>query len=167
MRPAVFALSLVLAAGSAPLHAQNPVGDGPANVDPVAPVAAVTPGGDGDANPVPATPAAARLAAADQRARLAAASPVAEVPFRSVGPTVMSGRAVSVVGKPGDPSRFYVGYASGGLWRTDNGGATLTPLFDSQPAITIGDVAVDWADPEGDGPTVWVGTGESNSSRSS
>ena len=148
-RAVCVALGLVLSAGARPAAAQN--------VDPVAPAV----------NPVLATPAPARLAAAEQRARLAAASPVAEVGFRSVGPTVMSGRAVSVVGKPGDPSQFYVGYASGGVWRTGNGGASLTPLFDDQPAITVGDVAVDWRDPEGDGPTVWVGTGESNSSRSS
>ena len=118
-------------------------------------------------NPVTPTPAAARLAAAEQHRRLAAGSPVAEVGFRSVGPTVMSGRVVSVVGKPGDPTVFFVAYASGGLWRTANGGASFTPLFDHQPTITLGDVAVDWRDPEGDGPTVWVGTGEANSSRSS
>ncbi len=149
----LIAASLALTLWTRPAEAQN--------VDPVVPVSALP------LNPVPATPAAARLAAAEQRARLAAGSPVAEVGFRSVGPTVMGGRAVAVAGKPGDPSRFYVAYASGGLWRTDNGGASFTPLFDDQPAITLGDVAVDWRDPEGDGPTVWVGTGESNSSRSS
>ncbi len=116
---------------------------------------------------VPATPAAARLAAADQRAGLAERSPVAEVPFRSLGPTVMSGRVTAVEGKPGDPSTFVVAYASGGLWTTSNGGASFTPVFDDMPAITIGDVAVDWRDPDGDGPTLWVGTGEANSSRSS
>ena len=119
------------------------------------------------ANDVAPTPAAVRLEAADVRDRLLARSPVAEVPFRSVGPTVMSGRVSAVEGKPGDPSTFYVGYASGGVWRTENAGATFTPLFDRMPTITVGDLAVDWDDPEGDGPTVWVGTGEANSSRSS
>ncbi|MEM0961378.1 MAG: glycosyl hydrolase [Bacteroidota bacterium] len=118
-------------------------------------------------NPVAATPAEVRMAAADDRQRLIDRSPVAEVPFRSVGPSVMSGRVAAVEGKPGDPGTFYVGYASGGLWHTANGGASFTPLFDAMPTITIGDVAVDWRDPEGDGPTVWVGTGEANSSRSS
>ena len=130
------------------------------NVDPVVP----PPVG---VNPVPATPAAVRLAAAEQRAALALTSPLAEVGFRSVGPTVMSGRVAAIEGKPGDPSRFFVAYASSGLWRTETGGASFTPLFDAMPTITIGDIAVDWADPEGDGPTVWVGTGEANSSRSS
>lgn len=114
-----------------------------------------------------ATPAWERLAAFAQRQALEAASLVAEVPVQSIGPTVMSGRVADVEGRPGDPSTFYVAYASGGLWSTTNGGASFTPRFDSQPAITLGDIAVDWRDPEGDGPTVWAGTGESNASRSS
>ena len=142
-----FALLLALAA---PLATAQ-------NVDPVAP----------GPNPVAPTPAADRLGAAEARAALADRSPVAEVPFRSIGPTVMSGRVADVEGKPGDPSQFYVAYASGGLWRTENGGASFTPLFDHMPMTTLGDVAVDWGDPEGDGPTVWAGTGEANSSRSS
>ncbi len=146
-------LTLCLAA---PTWAQT-VGDSTLHGRPVAP----------GPNPVAATPASARLSAAEQHRQLAAASPVAEVPFRSVGPTVMSGRVAAVAGKPGDPAVFYVAYASGGLWRTANGGASFTPLFDDMPTITLGDVAVDWRDPEGDGPTVWVGTGEANSSRSS
>ncbi|MEM1116532.1 MAG: glycosyl hydrolase [Bacteroidota bacterium] len=130
-------------------------------------VAQTVPPGVHTANPVDPTPAEARLEAAEVRAALAERSPVAEVPFRSVGPTVMSGRVADVEGKPGDPSTFYVAYASGGLWQTTNGGASFTPLFDHLPMTTLGDIAVDWRDPEGDGPTVWAGTGESNSSRSS
>ncbi|WP_420454127.1 WD40/YVTN/BNR-like repeat-containing protein [Rubrivirga sp.] len=147
--PRLSLLALVCCALAVPVGAQN--------VDPVVPL---------PANAVAPTPAAARLDAG-QRQRLADRSPVAEVGFRSVGPTVMSGRVTAVVGKPGDPSTFVVAYASGGLWTTSNGGASFTPVFDHQPTITIGDVAVDWRDPEGDGPTLWVGTGESNSSRSS
>ena len=116
-------------------------------------------------NPVAATPAEARLDGYAQRQRLEAASPIAEVPFRSVGPTVMGGRVADLEGKPGDPSTFYVAYASGGLWRTDNAGASFEPLFDTQASMTIGGIAVDWRG--GGEPTVWVGTGESNSSRSS
>ena len=152
MRRAVLA-ALALAA---PLAAAQ-------NTDPVR----AAPGGVAGVNPVAPTPAASRLEAAAQRQRLADASPVAELPFRSVGPSIMSGRVADVEGKPGDPADFYVAYASGGLWRTQNAGASFTPLFDDMPQITIGDIAVDWRDPEGDGPTVWVGTGESNSSRSS
>ena len=148
--PMRLAVSLALAALLVPLAAAQ-------NVDPVAP----------GPNPVAPTPAAERLAGAEQRRALEDGSVVAAVPFRSVGPTVMSGRAVGVEGNPDDPLDFYVAYASGGLWRTRTGGTSFEPLFDAMPAITIGAIAVDWADPEGDGPTVWVGTGEANSSRSS
>ena len=117
-------------------------------------------------NPVAPTPAADRLASIEHRRALEADSPLAEVPFRSVGPTVMGGRVAAVEGVPGDPSTFYVAYASGGLWRTTNAGARFEPIFDGHE-VTIGDVALDLRDPDGDGPTLWVGTGESNSSRSS
>ena len=113
------------------------------------------------------TAADVRDAGVARRRALQAGSLVADVPFRSVGPTIMSGRIADVEGRPGDPSTFWVAYASGGLWKTTSGGATFTPHFDDGAVMTIGDIAVDWRDPEGDGETVWVGTGESNSSRSS
>jgi hypothetical protein len=56
-----------------------------------------------------------------------------------------------------------VAYASGGLWRTCDNGISFTPLFDEEASMTIGDIAVDWKH----GETIWVGTGENNSSRSS
>ena len=114
-------------------------------------------------NPVAPTPAAARLAAVERRTELEDASLVRNIPFRNVGPTVMSGRVVDIDVSPDDPTRFYVAYASGGLWRTDSNGTDFTPLFDDQAVMTIGDIAVDWAR----GGTIWVGTGENNSSRSS
>ena len=63
---------------------------------------------------------------------------------------------------PNDPTEFYVGYASGGLWYTNNNGTTFTPLLDSSPTQNVGDIAIDWKN-----GTIWVGTGEKNSSRSS
>ncbi|WP_412063585.1 WD40/YVTN/BNR-like repeat-containing protein [Rubrivirga sp. IMCC45206] len=134
------ALALVLAA---PALAQN--------VDPVVHLP----------NAIAPTPAAERLVVPDGE------SPLAEIPFRSVGPTVMSGRVAAVEGKPGDPSTMIVAYASGGVWKTTTGGASFEPLFDDMPTITVGALAVDWTDAEGDEPTIWVGTGEANSSRSS
>lgn len=83
--------------------------------------------------------------------------------FKSIGPTVMSGRVVDISVDPGDPTHFYVAYASGGLWETKNNGTTFSPLFDHEATITIGDIAVEW----GSTNTIWVGTGENNSSRSS
>src|SRR5690606_8228532 len=79
----------------------------------------------------------------------------------------MSGRVADLEASPSDPATFYVAYASGGLWKTTSNGTAFTPLLDTYPVMTIGDVAVDWRDPEGDGETIWLGTGESNSSRSS
>lgn len=87
---------------------------------------------------------------------------VKNVKFRNVGPTIMSGRVVDLDVNPADPAEFYVAYASGGLWHTKNNGQSFTPLFDHEDVITIGDIAVNWSNRE-----IWVGTGESNSSRSS
>ncbi len=74
----------------------------------------------------------------------------------------MSGRVADVAVDPDDPTHFYVGYASGGLWETQDNGTTFTPLFDDQAVMTIGDIDVHW--PSG---KIYVGTGEVNSSRSS
>ncbi|HTA81374.1 MAG TPA: glycosyl hydrolase [Bacteroidia bacterium] len=115
-----------------------------------------------EVSPTP-TPSAQRIAGMDQCKKLNEASLVSNVKFRNVGPSVMSGRVVDVDVCPTDPTHFYVAYASGGLWVTYNNGQTFTPLFDNQVVMTIGDIAVDWTH----GETIWVGTGENNSSRSS
>ncbi len=94
-----------------------------------------------------------------KRQQLIEKSLIKNLPFQSIGPTVMSGRVVDIDADPQDPTHFYVAYASGGLWYTDNNGVTFRPLFDQ----TIGDIAVDW---KHDG-TIWLGAGENNSSRSS
>ena len=83
--------------------------------------------------------------------------------LRNVGPTVMSGRVTDLEVDPQNPTRFFAAYASGGLWLTENNGQSFRPLFDHQAVMTIGDIAVDWKH----GETLWVGTGEQNSSRSS
>lgn len=85
------------------------------------------------------------------------------LPWRSVGPVTQGGRVVDIEVVPGKPYSFYVAFASGGLWRTTNNGMTLEPVFDEQPTMIMGDVALDPSDPE----RLWVGTGENNSSRSS
>ena len=87
---------------------------------------------------------------------------VKNINFTNIGPTVMSGRVVDVAVNPNNTTEFYVGYASGGLWYTKNNGTTFTPVLDNSPTQNIGDIAVDWAS-----ETIWVGTGEKNSSRSS
>ena len=109
------------------------------------------------------TAAKTRLESFNQRKKLEENSLVSNVKFRSVGPTIMSGRIVDVDVSPDDPTHFYVAYASGGLWKTINNGLSFTPIFDNEAVITIGDIAVDWKH----GETIWIGTGENNSSRSS
>ena len=109
-----------------------------------------------------ATSAADRAAGYQVRQNLLNESLVANVPFRSVGPTVMSGRVVDLAVNPKDPAHFYVAFASGGLWETKNEGASYTPLFDNSIIMTIGDIDVDW-----NSGTIYLGSGENNSSRSS
>jgi len=87
---------------------------------------------------------------------------VKNVAFKNIGPTVMSGRVTDLAVNPDDPTEFYVGYASGGVWHTINNGTTFNPVFDTSETQNVGDIAVDWKN-----RTLWVGTGENNSSRSS
>ena len=108
------------------------------------------------------TPAAERLKSLDQRKLLEQKSILNEVLFHNIGPSIMSGRVVDLDVNPGDPTEFYVAYATGGLWHTTNNGQSFLPVFDSADVIGIGDIAVNWTT-----KTIWVGTGEVNSSRSS
>lgn len=87
---------------------------------------------------------------------------IKNVSFSNIGPTIMSGRVADIDVNPNDPTEFYVGYASGGLWYTKNNGTSFRPVLDNSPTQNIGDIAVDW-----NNGTIWVGTGEKNSSRSS
>lgn len=109
------------------------------------------------------TAAKDRFQAFQVRQQLAQGSLVSNLALRNVGPTVMSGRITDIDASPNDPVTFYAAFASGGLWKTTNNGLSFEPLFDEQAVMTIGDIAVDWKNNE----TIWVGTGESNSSRSS
>lgn len=104
----------------------------------------------------------ARLKGMQQRQVLKGKSVLDSIKFRNIGPSIMSGRVVDVDANPSDPTEFYVAYASGGLWYTNNNGQSFTPIFDSEEIMTIGDIAVNWKT-----KTIWVGTGEVNSSRSS
>lgn len=111
---------------------------------------------------VKATSTDRRGEAVSVREDLRRRSVVANVPFRNVGPTIMSGRVADLDVSTEDATHFYVAYASGGLWKTENNGISFEPLFDREPVMTIGDIAVDW-----ERNFIWVGTGEKNSSRSS
>lgn len=74
--------------------------------------------------------------------------------YRHIGPT--GNRLTSVVGIPGQPNIYYVGAASGGIWKTIDGGVHWDPIFDSQPVSSIGALAIAPSEPN----IVWAGTGE-------
>jgi photosystem II stability/assembly factor-like uncharacterized protein len=77
---------------------------------------------------------------------------------RAIGPAAMSGRIADLTAvEDGQRLTIYVGSASGGLWKSVDGGIVFKPVFDKQPTMSIGSVAVDPSNPK----TVWVGTGES------
>ena len=99
---------------------------------------------------------------AELRSSLTADSRAANLSVENIGPTIFSGRVTDIDVNPNDASVFLVAYASGGLWKTENNGNSFTPLFDDQASMTIGDIYADWTS-----GTIWVGTGEVNSSRSS
>jgi photosystem II stability/assembly factor-like uncharacterized protein len=82
--------------------------------------------------------------------------------FRSIGPGASSGRVMSIAVNPKNKFEYYVGVASGGVWKTVNDGTTWTPVFDKEGSYSIGWVALD----PNDAAVVWVGAGESNSQRS-
>ena len=89
------------------------------------------------------TSAEDRLNGIAKRKELEEKSLLKNVLFRNVGPTIMSGRAVKVEVNPNDATQFYVAYASGGLWFTNNNGQSFSSVFDKEDVITIGDVAVE------------------------
>src|ERR1044071_1824247 len=74
--------------------------------------------------------------------------------FRHIGP--VGNRLTSVVGIPDQPNIYYVGAASGGIWKTVDAGVHWEPIFDGQPVSSIGALAIAPSDPK----IVWAGTGE-------
>ena len=104
-----------------------------------------------------------RTAAPGQPAAPAAPDPLAGLTFRNIGPAVMGGRIDDLAVLESNPAVFYVGAATGGLWRTTNNGTTWEVLFDDlDDVVSIGDIAI----PSGDANTIWVGSGENNNRQS-
>ena len=100
--------------------------------------------------------------ALERKQQMHETSAVKNLKWRSVGPTIMSGRVVDLAVNPDDPTEFYVAYASGGVWHTKNNGTSFEPILDNAMTQNVGTLAVDWQN-----KVIWVGTGEVNASRSS
>lgn len=78
--------------------------------------------------------------------------------FRNIGPAGMSGRITSLAVVNKQPQIIYAGAASGGIWKSDNGGVAWIPVFDKADVNSIGALAVQQSNPS----VVWAGTGEGN-----
>ncbi|MTI41542.1 hypothetical protein E1140_18720 [Fulvivirga lutimaris] len=78
--------------------------------------------------------------------------------IRNVGPANMSGRITAIDALTSNPKLIYVGAASGGVWKSENGGTAWKPVFDDQPTQNIGAIAIQQNNPD----VMWVGTGEGN-----
>ncbi len=83
--------------------------------------------------------------------------------FREIGPAAMGGRIDDFAVVENDPDIIYVGTASGGIFKSVNGGTTWEPVFDNEATSSIGDLAIAPSDPS----VVWAGTGEANNRQSS
>jgi photosystem II stability/assembly factor-like uncharacterized protein len=81
--------------------------------------------------------------------------------LRSIGPALTSGRVADIAIDPSDKRTWYVGAASGGVWKSTNGGISFSPIFDGQGSYSIGVVVIDHANPN----VIWVGTGENYAQR--
>jgi len=97
------------------------------------------------------------LPAADEDEPPKGPKELAGLEYRLVGPPA-GGRVSRVAGVPGDPLVYYAATASGGVWKSTDGGIEWKPVFDDQPTSSIGSIAVAQSDPN----VVYVGSGEAN-----
>ena len=78
--------------------------------------------------------------------------------FRNIGPAGMSGRITAIDVDLSNPNRIFAGAASGGVWLSENGGISWSPVFDEQSTLAIGSIKINQKNPS----EIWVGTGEGN-----
>ena len=106
----------------------------------------------------PAALGAAPTASASAPASGFDADRLAGLAPRSIGPAGMSGRVAAIAAVESNPDIVFAGAATGGVWKSVDGGISWKPIFDDQPVAAIGAIAIDGRNPE----IVWVGTGEGN-----
>lgn len=113
-------------------------------------------------NPYVASEGSKRIENIEWRKKTDLYSITENMTIKNIGPTIMSGRITDIDVNPQNTTEFYIAYASGGLWYSNNNGMSFEPKFDHEVVMTIGAIAVHWPS-----HTIYVGTGEVNSSRSS
>ena len=120
---------------------------------------------------------------ADSPQRLLTPEELEGLTWRCIGPANMGGRVADIAIAPANPKTFYVGFGTGGIFKTTNGGTTFTPVFDTYETASIGSIVVADAPPDwpgwdadvdqtarkeqGKAKVIWVGTGEGNGRNSS
>ncbi len=103
------------------------------------------------------------LQSSKNQQKLMAASPYKNTQWRLTGPDMRSGRCTDVAGIAGNPSLFYAGFATSGLWKTEDGGTSWLSLFDKEATQAIGSIGLAPSNPN----IMYVGTGEANILRAS
>jgi photosystem II stability/assembly factor-like uncharacterized protein len=119
---------------------------------------AAAPAAEGPKRPAAAEKKAAEpLALQEKKSEEETTGPQRGFKFRNLGPAAGGGRVTAIAGIPGNPNVIYIGSASGGVWKTTDGGVSFKPIFEKYPA-SIGAIAIAPSNPN----LVWVGTGEAN-----
>src|SRR5215813_3386232 len=123
---------------------------------------------DNGALPVPSSPPNAPLSSSTTPTPSPTPPKLTDVLFknlkaRSIGPAVMGGRVSDIAIDPHNPFVFYVGLGHGGVFKTNDNGITFEPIFDKEPVLSIGALAVGPSDSD----VIWAGTGEANDRNSS
>lgn len=142
----LLALTCALAVGMVVSHAQDPA---PAQTPAATPAASASP----TPSPSP-TPTPVNWSTDPMLKRFI---------FRGIGPASMGGRIDDIAVVENNPYVIYIGFATGGVFKSVNNGTTFTPIFDTYSTASIGDIAISSYDPN----IVWVGTGEANNRQSS
>lgn len=82
--------------------------------------------------------------------------PFKKIKPRSIGPAGMSGRVTTIDVDLSNPERIFIGTASGGVWKSENGGISWEAIFDEQAPASIGALTINQNNPA----EIWVGTGK-------